>query len=456
VQQFRRREKCAVIDLRSVQALDWSGASLPIREAQFPAPFEQGVEYAAPARGPWNIVHVGMLVPESHQIFVCAQGCLRGVVLTAAEMGATDRFSTIAVRENNVMEGDMEELILKGVEDVLRKLPYKPRAVLLFTSCIHHFIGCDLAYVYKKLREKFPDVDFTDCYMNPIMRKSKTPPDTKMRQQLYSLLHPAEQRAKAVNFLGNTSLTDEESELVQMIRGAGYEIRDICSCHTYDEFQKMAESSLNITYLPSARLGGDTLEKRLGQKHLYLPLSYDAGEIRSSLTRLAEELKAPLPDFSKLEAKAEQALQETKEALGDMEISIDYTATPRPLGLARLLLSHGIRVSSVYADSFTPEEQEDFYWLKEHFGDLQLYATVHPKMPRFARDKARETREGLLAIGQKAAYFTGTRHFVNLLEGGGLYGFGGICRLMELMRESAREEKNTEAIIQVKGWGCCG
>ena len=142
--------------------------------------------------------------------------------------------------------------------------------------------------------------------------------------------------------------------------------------------------------------------------------------------------------------------------MGDMEISIDYTATPRPLGLARLLLSHGIRVSSVYADSFTPEEQEDFYWLKEHFGNLQLYATVHPKMPRFARDKARETREGLLAIGQKAAYFTGTRHFVNLLEGGGLYGFGGLCRLMELMRESAREEKNTEAIIQVKGWGCCG
>ena len=161
-----------MIDLRSVQALDWSGASLPIREAQFPAPFEQGLEYAAPARGPWNIVHVGMLVPESHQIFVCAQGCLRGVVLTAAEMGATDRFSTITVRENNVMEGDMEELILKGVEDILRKLPYKPRAVLLFTSCIHHFIGCDLAYVYKKLREKFPDVDFTDCYMNPITRIS--------------------------------------------------------------------------------------------------------------------------------------------------------------------------------------------------------------------------------------------------------------------------------------------
>ena len=87
------------------EPLDWSGAELPVKEAGFPVPFAPGVEYAAPARGPWNIVHVGMLVPESHQIFVCAQGCLRGVVLTAAEMGAMDRFSTIAVQETTCWTG---------------------------------------------------------------------------------------------------------------------------------------------------------------------------------------------------------------------------------------------------------------------------------------------------------------------------------------------------------------
>ena len=56
--------------------------------AQFPAPFAQGLEYCSPARGTWNIAHTGMLIPEAHEIFVCAAGCLRGVVLTAAEMGA--------------------------------------------------------------------------------------------------------------------------------------------------------------------------------------------------------------------------------------------------------------------------------------------------------------------------------------------------------------------------------
>ena len=68
-----------------------------IADASFPAPFRSGLEYSSPARGTWNIVHTGMLIPEAHEIFVCAAGCLRGVILTAAEMGLTDRVSTAGV-----------------------------------------------------------------------------------------------------------------------------------------------------------------------------------------------------------------------------------------------------------------------------------------------------------------------------------------------------------------------
>ena len=75
---------------------DMTGAEVAIRDADFPVPFVSGLEYNAPARGPWNIVHTGMLLPESHQVFACAQGCLRGVILTAAEMVAMDRMSWIS------------------------------------------------------------------------------------------------------------------------------------------------------------------------------------------------------------------------------------------------------------------------------------------------------------------------------------------------------------------------
>ena len=268
------------------RALDSSGASLLIKDAKSLSPYEYGIEYGSPARGLWNIVHTGMLVPESHQIFVCAQSCLRGVVLTAAEMNATDRFSTIAVCENNALDGDMESLIIDGVADVLKKLPYKPRAVMVFTSCIHHFIGCDLDFVYARLRENFPDIDFTDCYMNPIMRKTKTAPEPRMREQLYSLLHPAEKlNAKAVNIIGNNFSTNDTSELYSMLRAGGYVVRDVCRCRTYDEFQKMAESSVNITYHPAAVIAAETLKKRLGQEHIYVPVSYEYDEIKANLTK---------------------------------------------------------------------------------------------------------------------------------------------------------------------------
>ena len=73
-----------------------------LKDIDFGAPFYEGLQYNAPARGVWNIVHTGMLIPEAHQVYVCAQGCLRGVILTAAEMNATTRMSWVALREEDM------------------------------------------------------------------------------------------------------------------------------------------------------------------------------------------------------------------------------------------------------------------------------------------------------------------------------------------------------------------
>ena len=65
-----------------------------------------GLEFNSPAHGNWNIVHTGMLLPESIQIYVCADNCMRGVVLTAAEMNAADRFSFVIVEEEDLLNPD--------------------------------------------------------------------------------------------------------------------------------------------------------------------------------------------------------------------------------------------------------------------------------------------------------------------------------------------------------------
>ena len=443
-----------------------------IADASFPAPFRSGLEYSSPARGTWNIVHTGMLIPEAHEIFVCAAGCLRGVVLTAAEMGTTDRFSTVAVRENNLLDGDMEDLVIEGVTDIINKLPKRPPAVLVYTSCVHHFTGVDLDMIYATLRSRFPDIDFTDCYMNPIMRKSGLTPDQLMRSRLYMLLHERETDPQAVAIIGNDLPTDVDSDLMTILKGAGLKIHEITSCKTYEEYQQMAESRVYVSYNPDAAPGGDMLSERLGGTHYALKFSFDYDEIDETFAGLADVLgiePRSSEEIAALRAECERELEETKKLIGDTPVSIDYTFCPRPLGLAKLLLSHGINVTRIYADGIPGGDRAAFDSLQKEHPDLMIYPTVHPGM-RFARTANVEAQGGadafaggdgsscsgvkVIAIGQKAAAFEETDHFVNVVEGGGMTGYEAITRTCRLIREAFLEKKEMRELVQVKGLGC--
>lgn len=424
---------------------------IPIAEATFPSPFASTLEYNPPARGPWNIVHTGMLLPESHQIFACARGCLRGVILTAAEMMAMERMSWIAVTEKEMYDGEMEQSVVDGTAAIIRRLPTKPRAILLFLSCIHLFSGCDYTHILSQLRILFPDIDFTDCYMTPTMRFSGINPDITTRRQLYSLLRPRPLNPRAVNIIGNDRPTIDDCEVMQLLQNAGYTVRDITTCTTYDEYQAMAEASLNITTFLPAVDAAETLAKRLGQKHLHLPLAYSDDEIVRHLRELAAALNLPMPELSQYRTKAAGALANARAIIQDTPIAIDATATPRPLGLARRLLQAGFNVTRVQADLFSPEEEADFRALQSEAPTLRLTPLVNPAM-EFAPPAEPDLR--LLAIGQKAAWYGNAPHFVNIVAGGGLHGFVGLAKLSTLLVDAFRHTRDVPAVISHKGIGC--
>lgn len=425
---------------------------IPIGKASFPAPFHSGLEYASPARGTWNIVHTGMLIPEAHEIFVCAASCLRGVVLTAAEMGASHRFSTVEIRENNLLDGDMEYHVIEGVSEIIEKLPQKPPVVLVYTSCVHHFAGCDLDMIYETLRARFPEIDFVDCYMNPIMRKSGLTPDQLMRSRLYMPLKKRPLKKGSVSIIGNDLPSNEDNDLMVLLKENGLTIREITSCKTYDEYQQMAESEYFISYYPAAIPGGNMLAQRLERTHIYVPFSFDFDEIDSGFAALAKAMNIPLPDSSSNRQACSDALTETLALVGNTPIAIDYTFCPRPLGLAKLLLDNGFNVQRVYLDTVTGEEKQTLEALQIKYRELLLFPTVHASM-RFLASKE---PSGYLAIGQKAAHFMNTTHFVNVVEGGGMLGYQSVLKTLRLMREAFLEEKDTRNLIQVKGMGCGG
>ena len=269
--------------------------AIPVREAAFPEPFPVGLEFNAPARGKWNIVHIGMLLPEAHQIYICARGCLRGVVLTAAEMKAMDRMSWVGLSEEELNCGGLEDAAVTGVAAILERLDRLPPAVLLCPSCMHRFAAFDYDLVLETLRRAFPSVHFVDAWMTPTMRKTDLPEDQLLRRQLYAALDPLPPErfeAKSVNMLGNERPT-LPCEMLDMLSAGGFLVRDLCLCRSWAEYQAMAASSVNITYLPETFVAGRDTSARLGQRHLHLPLSYEAEEITDGLRRLAEALGLP-------------------------------------------------------------------------------------------------------------------------------------------------------------------
>ncbi len=427
-----------------------SNVEVPAAEARFPSPFSEGLEYSSPARGTWNILHTGMMIPESHHVFVCAKGCLRGVVLTAAEMDAMGRYSAIEIREENVVEGGFEELMLDGMADVLEKLPYRPKVILLYISCQHFFLAYDQDYVYDRLRETFPDIDFIDCYMIPTLRKSGISPDQKMRMQLYEMLKPQEKDAKQINVIGSDLRIDDSCEIYGLIHEAGFHLKQIQDCQTYEEYQDMGKASLNLYLEPMALRAAERLKDRLGQEFRYYPYTYSYDRIDREYAELAEYMKSPVPDLTEKRRAAEYALEETKALLGDAPIAVDFSFTFLILSFSRLLLEHGFNLKEIFADDFYPEEKDDFQWIREHHPEVLICACRRPEQ----RVHSRWRTEEYLAIGQKAAWFTGTDHFVNVVESGGYMGYGGIVEIARLMREAYLEKKDRKILIQKKGYGC--
>ena len=435
--------------------VDFTDITLTIKDAKWPAPYGFELEYSAPARGTWNIVHSGMNVPEAHEIYVCAAGCLRGVVLTAAEMNAIDRFSTVEVREENLFDGSLEDLAINGVDDILERLPYKPRAVMVHTNCLHHFAGCDIDVIQNAIKEHHPDIDFIDAYMNPIMRKSGLTPDQLMRSRIMLLLNKRPLNKKAIAIVGNDLATRKESDFYQFLLSTGLRIHEITDAKTYDEYQEMAESSYYLTSYPSACAGADMLAEKLGGKHLPLKFSFNYEEIRQMYETLSIELKdtgadITLPDFTSYEAKCDKALDDLKKLIGDTEISIDYTYCVRPLGLAKLLLKKGFNVKTIYLDAYNGADKPDYDYLVEHHPELTIMPTINVKMRYFVKEAGRDA----LAIGQKAAFFENTKHFVNAIQNDGMLGYNTILQTVAHIEEAYKNEKEIMENIRQKGLGC--
>ena len=411
-------------------------------------PFEDTLHYTSPAHGGWGMVRIGMLVPESVQLFVCPFACGRHGAIGAVRQGFKDRLAYLYVDQNDIVRG-YDDLIPGAVAEFLDALPRRPKVVLVFLSCLDDLIGTDRDALLDVLHSRFPDLRFRICHMNPISLDSKSPPPVTIQRRIYSLLEPSGTREAAVNTVGNLEALPPECELHRVLSGMGVsELRHISQCGTFAAFQRMASARANLVLFPTGVWAAQEMERRLGIPFLFLPVSYRAEEIEEGYERLREFL-APSrsePDVASDRAAAFGAVEAALSAAGDRPVIVDASAASRPFGMARALLEYGFAVRRVAAQKCIPIDRENLAWLESNHPEVEILQPQHHRVVKFDR-----RMEEALSIGIDGAYIAGARRVVDLFADGGLFGFHGLRTLMERMCEAAGAETDLARLID--GYG---
>lgn len=399
------------------------------------------LEFNMPVHEGWNIVNIAMQVPESYQIFVCPENCARGVVMTAQEMGAGDRIACVKVTEKDLAVDNLETITIEGASEVVDDLATKPKVIFLFTVCSHTMLSCDCDYVFRTLRSRYPDIIWEHAFMDCIRQKEGLMPDEKLRRAMYDFIPKSETDEVIVNLIGSeVTATAENNDIVGFFehsRNENMHIRQLSDIHTFDDYMKLGNASLNICMYKPGYEGVKRFSDRLG-----IPCI----------------LRLPFYNASTIAGPWYEAFQ---KEIGPTPVVIDSMAITCPYSLAEYLLDYGFNVQAVVADGPADYEKDIYDSLMKKYPDLTSDLTVRPTDPRLRessyrnelRNRAIGAAEMILAIGPMAAWIYDTPYFVNQIENDGDFGIRGEKALLEKMKDAYHNPKDLQKIVSRKALG---
>ncbi|MBE6024417.1 MAG: oxidoreductase [Cellulosilyticum sp.] len=409
--------------------------------------FPNTVHYCSPAHGGWGVVRVGMLVPESYQLFVCPSACGRHGALGAIEHGNKGRLSYLYIDEADIVSGSYENLILEGVEVLLEALEEQPKAMFIFVSCLDDLLGTDHVAILDVLNNKYP-IKFQVGHMNPITNDSKTPPPVTLQRSIYELVEGKGEKAEALNLLGNFVPLDENNELFDVLSQLGVtEVKHISQQKTFKAFEEMGESKYNLVLRPEAKVAAEDMKRRHKINHRFLPVSYDMEIVAEQYKEIIELINKDVNiDLTKVQEETRAQIEKAREVIGDFPIVIGHSAVCRPYNLAKALISYGFNVQRVYAEEVAAFEKESYEWLKENAPGVEIIsATNHNRINRV------EEEQDCIAIGYNAAYIEKSKHVVDLIQDEYMFGYNGIVKLMEKMTQCYLEPMALKEMIEKYG-----
>lgn len=403
--------------------------------------FNKTLHYVSPAHGGWGVIRIAALVPESYQLFVSPFACGRHGALGGELNGVKNQISYLYIDESDIVSGGYEDLIPQAIEELFQALEEKPKVLLLFVSCLDDLLGTDHEQLNKILTEKYPDVQFRSCHMNPINLDTEFPPGVTLQNNIYSLLEKRESKTKAINLIGNNAPINKECELYSIMNSCGYKVNHITDFTEITDFKSMSESKLNLVLSPVAKYASKVMEESLGIIPLLAYHTYDIDEIKKIYEMLSDLLKIDI-GMKNYESETRKIIQKTVSIVGAYPIAIDYQAVRKPFTLAKSLLTYGFEVGLIMVDEVKPFDKEPYNYIIENYKNIKIVNAVHHNM---TVHKNKENK--YLCIGFGCGYATNSKHVVNLMEDETLFGFHGVKELMRMLSEAKSVEIDLQEMI---------
>ncbi|MDD4753053.1 MAG: nitrogenase component 1 [Desulfitobacteriaceae bacterium] len=367
-------------------------------------------------------------IPETHRLHVSPSACGRRFAISDLRHGVKENRSHLFISEDDIVSSCYEDLIPDAVEEMLTIMEKRPRAIIVYVTCIDNFLGTDHNALVSLLTQRFPDIKFTICAINPIARDKGAPPNVNLQNVYYGLLDRTDKTEDAVNLVGNHLPLVKGCEIFEILTGLGMKAKEICSCNTFDDFLSMADSRLNVVVGHVAQMAAERMEQKLGIPFLSAPRSYKIDEIIQRYNDMASALGRGKPDLNGYIARSREKLEKTRKYLNNMPIVVDSSG--RPFALAKALLNYGFNVRMVFGGVVLINDMPDYEWIKNNRPDITI-----ADARRFDVINANNQLGECLCIGFSGAYTLGAKHMVDM-DGENAYGFYAIDVLMDKMYEA--------------------
>lgn len=419
------------------------------------------LEYTCPSHGGWGMVRIGMLIPESHQLFVCPSACGRHGALGAVKQGFKDRLSYLYLEESDIISG-YDNAIYEAVEEMLKRLKKRPKVILVFVSCLDDLIGTDCDAVIDELSMRHQDIQFRMGHMNPIATDSDEPPLVSIWKNVYSLMEcNVQNRKPAINMLGNYVPVHENSEIHTVMNTLGVKVQHIGNFTNYEELRDMGNNALNLLVSSKVEKVAKLLKRTQGIEYATAHITYDFDEIRKNYQLILDKLEATgvvtmgneeksaiESILNESEQKAKEAIATAREKVGNRPIYVDYSAFGKSLEVARFFYEHGFNIQRVYEKDID-EDSEIYQWLSKKTDIEIIKANHHSTVNKWVKQNASMNDD--ISVGMEAAYISGSRHVAPVFQNEGMYGYHGVCFLMEKLVEAMKEEADLETVINHVG-----